>query len=218
MGQEIHSVLDFLEKKKGSARVLVVRGAGNRHFCTGMDLSSTNQAELSSALSSGSGAHNSYRLFSRLKHFYLPTIVYVNGAAFGGGFGLVFCFDVRIVHTSQAYFCFSEVKRGIVPALISSFIVPEIGAFHATQWMLTGARMRPNQAKQIGFVSELVDDEEAAKQAIERYIKEFMSSAPNASKVVKKTTQAVANARSDQQRFEIVKNVFTQTIQSEEAA
>ncbi|CAG8785455.1 16465_t:CDS:1, partial [Racocetra persica] len=115
-----------------SIRIIVITGAG-KFFCTGLDLqiSSTIPEELSNIFEIG------YRFYKTIKDCPKPVIAKINGPALGGGLGLVFTTDIRIT-LKDAYFSFPEVKRGVVPAIISRYVVPEIGLFKAKQYMLTG--------------------------------------------------------------------------------
>src|SRR5204862_6218105 len=85
-----------------------------------------------------------------------PVVARVHGYALGGGSGLVACADVAIA-APDATFGFSEVKLGIIPAVISPFVLPKIGA-QARRYFLTGERFGAETALRIGLVHEVTDD------------------------------------------------------------
>ena len=110
MGNLLLKILQEL-KNNNKARIIIITGSG-KYFCTGMDLSNkSNEKKLDPKL-----------LFQTLVHYPKPIISKINGPALGGGFGIVFCSDIRIVD-ENAYFAFSEVKRGleIIFPLFSNF-------------------------------------------------------------------------------------------------
>ena len=90
-----------------------------------------------------------------------PVVAAVHGHALGGGVGLVACSDVVLAH-ERTVFAFSEVKLGIVPAVISPFALRKIGESAARRWFVTGERFDAPTALRIGLVHELTDDLDAA--------------------------------------------------------
>jgi methylglutaconyl-CoA hydratase len=84
-----------------------------------------------------------------------PVIARVHGLCFGGGMGLISCCDV-VVAVEAAQFAFTEVKLGIVPAVISAYVAPKIGAAHARRYFLTGETFGPVEARRLGLVHEVV--------------------------------------------------------------
>ena len=84
-----------------------------------------------------------------------PTIALVQGAAYGGGVGLVACCDI-VLATDQATFCLSEVKLGLIPAVISPYVMEAIGSRAARRYFLTAERFDAIEAQHLGLVHELV--------------------------------------------------------------
>jgi enoyl-CoA hydratase/carnithine racemase len=110
-----------------------------------------------------------------------PVVARVQGHALGGGCGLVACCDV-VVAEPAALFAFSEVKLGIVPAVISPFALAKIGSSAARRFFVTGERFGAEVALQIGLVHEITDDLDAA---VERVIGELLSAGPAAARAAK---------------------------------
>jgi methylglutaconyl-CoA hydratase len=106
----------------------------------------------------------------------------VQGHALGGGAGLVACADVAVAH-EHAVFAFSEVKLGIVPAVISPFALAKIGPSWARRYFVTGERFDAATALRIGLVHELDRDLDAA---VERVLAELASAGPRAARHAKK--------------------------------
>jgi methylglutaconyl-CoA hydratase len=111
-----------------------------------------------------------------------PVVTAVQGHAFGGGAGLVACADIAVAHTN-AVFAFSEVKLGIVPAVISPFALRKIGESAARRYFVTGERFDAATALRIGLVAEVTDDLDAA---VEHLVAELRSAGPRAARAAKR--------------------------------
>jgi methylglutaconyl-CoA hydratase len=109
-----------------------------------------------------------------------PVVARVHGYALGGGSGLVACSDVAVA-APDAVFGFSEVKLGIIPAVISPFVLPRIGT-HARRYFLTGERFDAETARRIGLISEVVAD---LDDAVERIVADLLSAGPAAVRAAK---------------------------------
>jgi methylglutaconyl-CoA hydratase len=110
-----------------------------------------------------------------------PVVARVQGHALGGGCGLVACCDV-VVAEPAAQFAFSEVKLGIVPAVISPFALAKIGPSAARRYFVTGERFAADVALRIGLVHEVADDLDAA---VERIVAELLTAKPRAARTAK---------------------------------
>ena len=94
-------------------------------------------------------------LMSTLNRLSKPTIALVQGAAYGGGMGLIACCDIALA-TDRATFCLSEVKLGLIPAVISPYVVGAIGSRAARRYFLTAERFDAVEARYLGLIHELV--------------------------------------------------------------
>lgn len=126
-----------------------------------------------------------------------PTIAVVQGAAFGGGVGLVACCDIAIA-SDAASFCLSEVKIGLIPAVISPYVIAAIGERHARRYFLSAERFDAKQALAMGLVSEIVssDDLTATATALAETI---LKNSPQAVSQAKQLIAQVANSSIDKQ-------------------
>jgi methylglutaconyl-CoA hydratase len=151
MGQVARS---FEADPERAARVLVLTGEGVA-FCAGADMNWMRRSIRFTPEENEADAARFAATMRALDELPLPTIARVNGACLGGGMGLVACCDV-VVAAEGAEFGFTEVRLGIAPAVISSFVLPKIGAAAARRYFLTGEIFRAPQAKAIGLVHEVV--------------------------------------------------------------
>ena len=131
---EFHETLRELEKD-AKLRVLVITGAGEG-FCSGADLVHMRKLSESGFESNLSDAHNIVELLHTLAHFSKPTIARVNGVAYGGGLGLIAACDMAL-GADDARFSFSEIRLGLVPAVIAPYVLASMGERNARLAMLT---------------------------------------------------------------------------------
>jgi methylglutaconyl-CoA hydratase len=158
----------------GDARAVVLAGEG-ASFCAGADIEWQRSAIDLSFDENVADAMRLYRMCEAVDHCPAPVIARVHGFALGGGSGLVACADVAIA-APDATFGFSEVKLGIIPAVISPFVLPKIGA-HARRYFLTGERFDAETALRIGLVEEVATELDAA---VDRVLGEMLTSGPQA--------------------------------------
>ncbi len=137
-----------------SLRVLVLTGAG-ASFSAGADLGWMRRMALANTEENRADAMRLARLMRVLDAFPKPTIASVNGAAFGGGVGLVACCDIAIA-ADTANFALSEVKLGLVPAVISPYVIAAIGARQARRWFQTAETFGATEAQRIGLLHAVV--------------------------------------------------------------
>jgi len=137
-----------------SARVLVLAGRGQA-FCAGGDLSRMEQASRMTQAKAKAEARRFAKLLYRMHLYPKPLIARVHGPAYAGGMGLAAACDL-IVASEEAEFCLPEVKIGLVPAMISPYIVRAMGEQQARRYILTGERLAAREAHRIGLAHECV--------------------------------------------------------------
>lgn len=149
--------------KLTNIRVVILQANGN-HFCAGADLNwMAKQIECSfnenkdSAIQLGVFLH-------KLSTLPQPLIGVVHGKVMGGGLGLVACCDI-VIAADDAHYCFSEVKLGLVPAMITPYIIRKIGFSHARALYLTAETFSSNHAKQIGLIHRVRKQDELNEAA-----------------------------------------------------
>jgi methylglutaconyl-CoA hydratase len=126
-----------------------------------------------------------------------PVVARVQGHALGGGCGLLACCDV-VVTEPGAQFAFSEVKLGIVPAVISPFALAKIGSSAARRYFVTGERFGADVALRIGLVHEVAEDLE---EAVDRIVGELLSAGPDAARAAKELARAPLTAGETAERI-----------------
>jgi methylglutaconyl-CoA hydratase len=164
----------------GDARVVVLAGDGPS-FCAGADVEWQRSAIDLSYEENVEDALRLYRMLEAIDTCPAPVVGRIQGYALGGGSGVAACLDIGIAG-EDAVFGFSEVKLGIIPAVIAPFVLPRIGSA-ARRYFLTGERFGAVEALRIGLVSEVTDDLDAA---VERVVRELLTSGPEATREAKK--------------------------------
>lgn len=142
----------------GDARAVVLTGEGPS-FCAGADVAWQRASIDLSYDENVEDAMRLYEMCAAVDGCPTPVLTAVQGFALGGGSGLVACSDI-VVAAPDATFGFTEVRLGIIPAVISPFVLPKIGA-HARRYFLTGERFGPEVGVRIGLVHEIADDPQA---------------------------------------------------------
>ncbi len=143
---------------------LVCLAATGKSFSAGADLGWMRRMADYSHAENLSDAMALAELMRTLNELPKPTLALVQGAAFGGGVGLVACCDI-VLATPAAKFCLSEVKLGLIPAVISPYVVAAIGARAARRYSISAERFDAERALQLGLVHEIVPAEALAEEA-----------------------------------------------------
>jgi methylglutaconyl-CoA hydratase len=160
----IEELLTALDEVAGSsALVLIVTGAG-KAFCSGMDLENLKQLLGRSPEQNLKDSETMARLFRSLYDFPKPTIAAVNGAAIAGGCGLATLCDFTLA-VPEAKFGYTEARIGFVPAIVSTFLLRQVGEKHARDLLLTGRIMSADEACRLGMVNEIVAPEKLLDRA-----------------------------------------------------
>ena len=142
---------------RDAVRVVVLAGRG-KSFCAGADLAHMKKAAGFSEAENIADAQALARLLMVLGGLSKPTLALVQGPAYGGGVGLVCACDIALA-AERASFALTEVRLGLIPAVISPFVVRTIGESHSRRFMLTGERFSAEIALGIGLVHEVVPSE-----------------------------------------------------------
>jgi len=164
-------------------RLLLLEGEGTV-FCAGADLAYMREQATAEPGRNRENALELGRMFSRLGRFPVPVVSHVQGAAIGGGLGLAVCSDF-VLADPMAVFATSEVTLGLVPAVISPYILRKLGLAHAAPLMLTGRRIQAREALVSGLVQRLVEPTESSEEALSRVLREFLSAGPEAARATK---------------------------------
>jgi methylglutaconyl-CoA hydratase len=176
-----------------SVRVVLLTGAG-KVFCAGADIGEMRAAGQATEEHNEADARRFAALLARLESQPQPTVAVINGAAYGGALGLISACDIALAATS-ARFALSEVQLGLVPAMISPYVLRAIGERQAHRWCLTGEAMDATVALRIGLVHEVADDA-SLPEAARRLTDQLLAGGPAAQAEVKKLLRRVSGRSS----------------------
>jgi len=174
-----------------AVRVLVISSTG-KSFCSGADLNWMKRAAGFSTEDNLRGSRALAEMLRCLAQMGKPTVARVQGNAYGGGVGLVAACDIAVA-TFDAQFTLSEVKLGIIPAVISPHVIAAIGERYARRYMLSAERFAAAEAYRIGLLHEIVPDEEALDEAIGEIVEALLKNGPNALRECKELIRAVGS-------------------------
>lgn len=190
---ELIQALDALAAMP-NLRVLLLESTG-KNFSAGADLNWMRAMAQKDYQQNLTDAGALALLMQKLNSFPLPVIALVQGAAFGGAVGLVACCDIAIA-TPKASFCLSEVKIGLIPAVISPYVVRAIGERASRRYFTTAERFDAATALQLGLVSEIAESEEQAdlRAKAQPLINAIIANSPQAVVAAKALVAYVADA------------------------
>ena len=199
---EVHNAFDdtlieqltkAIEQLDANDAVRVIRFATTGpNFSAGADLNWMRRMASYSRAENVEDAMRLGRLMQILAGTRQPTIGLIQGSAYGGGVGLVACFDVAIA-TLDARFCLSEVRLGLIPSVISPYVIAAIGARAARRYFVTAERFDAAEAHRLGLVHEVVESD-GLQEAADRIIGALLKNGPEAVAEAKSTVQAVAGS------------------------
>jgi methylglutaconyl-CoA hydratase len=192
--EELLAVLD--EVAKSSARVMILTGSG-KAFCSGMDLDNLKALVGRSPEQSLKDSEIMAQLFRSLYDFPRPTIAAVNGAAIAGGCGLATLCDFTLA-VPEAKFGYTEVRIGFVPAIVSTFLLRQVGEKYARDLLLTGRIVGAEEAYRIGLINEIVPAEKLIERARE-LASQLMENSPASLVCTKRVLSDYARAQLDAQ-------------------
>lgn len=194
MIRELTEVFADIEKRP-EVRAVVLSGEG-KSFCAGADLNWMRRVK---DYSYDDNLCESLALSEMLYKIYAspkPTIARVNGAAIGGGTGLVAVCDIAVA-AETAKFSFSEVKLGLIPACISPYVIKKCGEGRCREFFLTGERLTADKALSAGLVNAVVPPEEL-DAVVDHYLSQLLSSGPEAITTCKELLRKVPQMSHDE--------------------
>jgi methylglutaconyl-CoA hydratase len=159
----------------GKARAVVLAGEGES-FCAGADVEWMRSSVDLDYERNVADANALRAMLEAIDRCPAPVVARVQGHALGGGAGLVACADIAVAHAASS-FAFSEVRLGIIPAVVSPFALAKIGPSAARRYFVTGERFDAATALRIGLVHEVADDLDAA---VDRILGELRAAGPRA--------------------------------------
>lgn len=180
-----------------SIRIVVITGSGTC-FSAGADLNWMRSQVEASLEDNEADALGLARLMRMLNYLSKPTVAMINGAAFGGGVGLIAACDITIA-ADNARFGLTEARLGLAPAVISPYVFRRIGEGNARRYFLSGERFDAQQARDIGLIQQAVSQDHLDK-AIEEIISALLKGGPSAVAHCKQLAFAVAGHNAESQK------------------
>lgn len=196
-----------------AARVVVIAGNG-KSFCAGADLNWMKRTAGFTEEQNNRDALEFTEILTLLDRMPKPTIARVHGAAYGGGVGIVSCCDIAI-GTPEAVFSFSEVRLGLIPAMISPYAVAVIGERYARRYMLTAERIDAAEALKIGLLHEVCAAGELDAK-IAAIVEQCLRGGPASIARSKELIAAVAHGPIDQSKRDYTARMIAATRASDE--
>jgi methylglutaconyl-CoA hydratase len=187
---ELRTAFAALERDSaGDLRAVVLAGEGET-FCAGADIDWMRAAMQLDVEGNEQDAMAMADMFETIDTCPVPVIARVQGAALGGGMGLCAVSDL-VIAESGARFGFTETRLGILPAVISPFVIAKIGESHARALFPGGKRFDALRAQRIGLVHEVVEGDEALDAAVDAAIADILASGPTAVRAAKSIVREV---------------------------
>lgn len=193
----IDDVLAALKQAAGSsAQIVILTGAGSA-FCAGMDLENLKGLFGRTPEQNLEDSRAMAALFRALYDFPKPTIAAVNGAAIAGGTGLATLCDFTLA-VPEARFGYTEVRIGFVPAIVSSFLIANVGEKRARDLLLTGRLFSAEEAHRLGLVTEIVAPDQLMPRALQ-LAAQLMENSPASLQTTKRLLSSYSRDRLDSQ-------------------
>jgi len=191
----------FRDLEANAAVRVVVLSAMGKSFSAGADLNWMKRISQYSQEQNFSDAMALAELMRTIHELKKPTIARVHGAAYGGGVGLIACCDIAVA-SQAATFALSEVRIGLVPAVISPYVIAAMGERAARRYFLTGERFDAAEAYRIGLVHEYAVDDDTMDRTINVIVEGLLSAGPGSQTEAKMLIDAVVNRPVDQALIE----------------
>src|SRR2546423_13114886 len=198
---ELMRALDAAENS--TAHIVIITGSG-KAFCAGLDLDDLKTLVGKSHAENVKDSTTMANLFRRIYDFAKPTIAAVNGAAIAGGTGIATMCDFTLA-VPEAKFGYTEVRIGFVPAIVSSFLVMQVGHKIARDLLLTGRLFDAAEAHRSGLVNEIISPEKLMQRARE-LAAQLMENSPSSVRLTKKLINGFISTQLDQQIAQAVED------------
>lgn len=177
-----------------NVRAMVITSAG-KSFCAGADLNWMKKMASYPKEENVADAQRLSEMFAALERIPVPTIARVNGAAFGGGAGLVCACDFAIAG-ENAMLSFSEVKLGLLPGVISPYVIERVGVKEAVRLFTSGERLDAHRALELGLADKIVS-QEGLDYAVNELVELIMTGGPEAVRACKKLARTYSRMDAD---------------------
>ena len=190
---ELTTTFKNLEQDE-NGRVLIIKGEGES-FCAGADLNWMKSMAEYTQQENYKDSDQLFEMFVSLEKLPMPVVGQVHGHVFGGALGLVACCDI-VAAVDETKFCFSEVRLGLAPAVISSFVAKKMSRTQIHRWFLTGEVFESSQALEMGFI-HFSDSKKKVHRFVEEITQQMSHNGPKAVRETKKLIQDLYSHQKD---------------------
>jgi len=211
---ELRTTFAALARETPAALRAVVLAGEGPSFCAGADISWMRAAMQLDVEGNEQDAMAMAEMFEAIDTCPVPVIARVQGAALGGGMGLCAVSDV-VIAESGARFGFTETRLGILPAVISPFVIAKIGESHARALFPGGRRFDAVRAQRIGLVHEVVEGEDALDLAVDSAIADILASGPTAVRAAKAVVKEVRGLGHGSSKWHTARVIARQRVSDE---
>jgi methylglutaconyl-CoA hydratase len=201
------------EEPPGQLRAVVLAGNGPS-FCAGADVTWMRASLGLTQEQNEQDAMVMAEMFDAIDRCPVPVIARVQGAALGGGMGLCAVSDL-VLAEAGAKFGFTESRLGILPAVISPFVIAKIGETHARALFPSGRRFDALRALRIGLVHEVVEGEGALDSAVDAAVEDLLAAGPTAARAAKAIVREVRGLPHESTRWHTARRIATQRTSAE---
>jgi methylglutaconyl-CoA hydratase len=203
----------FAREPADALRGVVLAGDGPV-FCAGADVEWMREAADLTVEENERDASAMQAMFTAIDLCPAPVLARVHGAALGGGMGLCAVAD-SVIATADATFGFTEVRLGILPAVISTFVLPRIGESHARALFTSGERFGAERAMRIGLVHEVADDVAGLDAAVSAWMEAMTAAGPTAARAAKSLVRELRTLPPDEARRHTARHIAQQRVSPE---
>jgi len=211
---ELRTAFAALARETPAALRAVVLAGEGPSFCAGADISWMRAAMQLDVEGNEQDAMAMAEMFEAIDTCPVPVIARVQGAALGGGMGLCAVSDV-VIAESGARFGFTETRLGILPAVISPFVIAKIGESHARALFPGGRRFDAVRAQRIGLVHDVVEGEDALDLAVDSTIADILASGPTAARAAKAIVKEVRGLGHGSSKWHTARVIARQRVSDE---
>lgn len=203
----------FSDEPADSLRAVVLAGEGPS-FCAGADVNWMRASLNLTREENEQDAMVMAEMFDAIDRCAAPVVARVQGAALGGGMGLCAVSDL-VIAEAGARFGFTETRLGILPSVISPFVIAKIGETHARALFPGGRRFDATRALRIGLVHEVVEGEAALDGAVETAVKDLLAAGPTAARAAKAIIREVRGLPHESTRWHTARRIAGQRTSAE---
>lgn len=211
---ELRRTFDALATEPPDALRAVVLAGQGKAFCAGADIEWQRAAMALSMEENEADAGRLQEMLAAIDECPVPVVAAVHGAALGGGMALCCVADITLA-AADTIFGFTETKLGLIPAVISPFVLPRIGEGHARALFSTGERFGSERALRIGLVHEVLPDEPALNARVEAVLDELLTAGPLAARAAKALIREQRGLPRDEAREVTVRWAARQRVSAE---